>query len=130
MPITDPLLLARAKEMRSNPTPAEARLWYALRAKRFEGAKFSRQVVVGRAICDFAARSCGLVIEVDGDTHVDEAREERRTELLNSVGYRVIRFTNAEVMGNIDGVLQVIGEALATAPLPDPLPGGEREQGA
>ena len=129
MPQTDKLLLARAKHMRSNPTPAEARLWYNLRARRFAAVKFTHQVVIGPFIADFVARSRKFVIELDGDTHADdESADARRTAWLERQGYRVIRFDNADVMGNLDGVLETIGAALAAAPLPGPLPAGEREK--
>src|SRR3569623_1996877 len=102
--------------MRSEPTPAEARLWYHLRAKRFEGVKFIRQNPNGHAIVDFVARSRKLIIEVDGDTHGgDEAatKDSQRTARLERQGYHVIRFTNADVMGNMESVLAAIGAALA-----------------
>ncbi|BCA59176.1 endonuclease domain-containing protein [Sphingomonas sp. HMP6] len=129
MPQTNKELLARAKYMRSNPTPAEARLWYNLRAKRFEAIKFSHQVVIYPYIADFVARSRKFVIEVDGDTHAsDGAYDARRTAWLENQGYCVIRFSNADVMGNLGGVLEAISVALGTAPLPGPLPDGEREK--
>ncbi|HET9811197.1 MAG TPA: DUF559 domain-containing protein, partial [Sphingomicrobium sp.] len=66
----DQVLTERARHMRRELTPAERKLWYALRAKRFNGAKFRRQLVVGRYIADFACRiPTMLVIELDGDTH-------------------------------------------------------------
>ncbi|MGN6374891.1 MAG: endonuclease domain-containing protein [Sphingomonas sp.] len=127
MPKTDETLLRRAKTMRSTPTHPEARLWFHLRAKRLNGIEFSRQVVIGACIVDFVARSHKLVTEVDGDTHGGkEAADARRTEWLAGQGYRVIRFTNRDVEGNMDGVLETIVAALGTAPLPGPLPGGER----
>lgn len=110
----DKILIERAKQMRREPTPPELRLWLALRAKRFEGAKFRRQVVIGRYIVDFACRLPRmLVIELDGDTH--GARSEydaQRTSLLERRGYRVVRFTNAEVASNLEGVLEAIADAL------------------
>nr|WP_088368180.1 endonuclease domain-containing protein [Sphingomonas dokdonensis] len=113
--------------MRSAMTQPERELWTALRSKRFAGVKFSRQVVIGRYIVDFVARFRCLIIEVDGDTHAgDEARDAVRSRWLEQRGYRVIRFTNADVMTNLDGVLQMIAVALTTIPLPDPLPEGER----
>lgn len=124
--ITDPILLARAKHMRANPTLAERALWLALRAKRFEGIKFSRQVVIGRFIVDLAARAHKLAIEIDGETHIDAASDQRRTVLLGREGYRVIRFTNGDVLGNLAGVAAAIFEDLRAAPLPNPLPAGER----
>ncbi|MCP3734360.1 endonuclease domain-containing protein [Sphingomonas sp. RP10(2022)] len=107
-------------------TQPERELWTALRAKRFGGVKFSRQVVIGPFIADFVARSAKLIVEVDGDTHSDQARDGRRTAWLHQRGYRVIRFGNTDVMDNLEGVLGVIGDALGTAPLPNPLPSGER----
>jgi very-short-patch-repair endonuclease len=115
--------------MRSEPTGPEARLWYHLRAKRLNGVKFSNQVLIGPYAVDFAARSLKLVIELDGDSHATQERyDARRTAWLQEQGYRVIRFTNSDVMTNEAAVLQAIIDALAaTAPLPGPLPKGERE---
>lgn len=121
-------LRARARTMRSEPSGAEARLWYHLRAKRLNGIKFVRQQPIGRFIADFVARSHRLIVEVDGDTHSDQAPDERRTAWLEQQGYRVIRFTNADVMEREESVLQAILDALRTSPLPGPLPAcGERE---
>lgn len=114
--------------MRSEMTPPEAKLWHYLRARRFHGVKFSRQVLVGPYIADFAAREAKLVIELDGDSHGTQlAYDERRTGLIENEGYKVIRFTSRDVLTNLEGVLEMIGRALNPAPLPNPLPGGERE---
>jgi very-short-patch-repair endonuclease len=117
-------LLANARAMRRELTGPELRLWLKLRAKRFEGAMFRRQVVIGPYIVDFACRTpARLVVEVDGETHAErEKYDAARTAFLEERGYRVLRFTNAEVMSNIDGVLLTIAEALRPPPLPDPLP--------
>lgn len=127
MPQTDKALLARAKQMRANPTPTEAAIWRILRAKQFESVKFARQVVIAPYIADFAARSRGLVIEIDGDTHaLRDVADARRTAWLERQGYRVIRFTNYEVGSNLEGVASAIGAALAALPLSQPSPrGGE-----
>lgn len=124
MPRTDETLLKRAKAMRSEMTQPERELWIALRAKRHDGVKFSRQVVIGPFIADFAARSRKLVIELDGDTHTDHTRDASRTSALEQQGYHVIRFSNADVMHNLEGVLTTIDAALATAPLPTLSPEG------
>lgn len=126
MPSTNPKLLERARQMRSEMTQPERELWTALRAKRFDGIKFTRQVVIGPYIADFVCRSRKLIIELDGATHADASRDDQRTAFLEAQGYRVIRFWNNDVMTNLDGVLGALSEALATAPLPNPLPGGER----
>ena len=115
----DPELLRRARQMRANPTPAEARLWYHLRAHRFENHKFRHQTVLAPYIIDFTSRTAMLAIEVDGDTHATQQDyDAARTRFLESEGFHVLRFTNAEVMTNIEGVLQTIGDTLKS---PSPL---------
>ncbi|WP_174275005.1 endonuclease domain-containing protein [Sphingomonas bacterium] len=116
-----------AKAMRREPTEPEQRMWLALRAKRFEHVKFRRQKVIGRYIVDFAARDPMLVVEIDGDTHADrEKQDAARTHFLERQGYRVMRFTNGDVMTNIDGVLTAIAALVRTPPLPTLSPEGER----
>ena len=123
MPQTDRELLARAREMRSNPAPTEAAMWRILRAKQFEGVKFARQVVIAPYIADFVARSRKLIVEIDGDTHaLCESKDVRRTMWLEKQGYRVIRFTNYEVGSNLEGIANAIGVALAALPLSQPSP--------
>ena len=111
--------LSNAKSMRSVPTPAEAALWYHLRAHRFDGVKFRRQTVIGPFIADFTCRSAMLVIEIDGDMHGDRAAQDaERTAFIEARGWRVVRFTNADVMGNLEGVLQRLLGLLGRAPSP------------
>jgi very-short-patch-repair endonuclease len=125
--VRDARLTAYAKTMRKEPSEPEQRLWLALRAKRFENVKFRRQKVIGRYIADFAARDPMLVIELDGDTHAgQEGYDEARTHFLQEQGYRVIRFSNIDVMTNLEGVLLTIASAVATSPLPTLSPEGER----
>ena len=91
----------RAKRLRSEMSPVQAKLWTALRAGRV-GVKFQREVVLTPYIADFAARSARLVIEVDGDSHAETAAyDAMRTAALGRRGYRVIRFTNHEVLTNL-----------------------------
>ena len=98
----------RAKRLRGNLTAPERKLWNAIRAKRI-GVKFQRQVVLPPYIADFAARAERLVIELDGDTHAErQAYDASRTRALENRGYRLLRFTNSEVMGNLDGVVRAI----------------------
>jgi very-short-patch-repair endonuclease len=124
----DPTLKQRAKAMRANPTPAEYKLWLALRANRLDGWQFTRQTVIDRYIVDFASKAAGLVIEVDGDTHsAQESYDSTRTERLAELGFKVMRFGNGDVMNNLDGVLMVIEAALRHAPSPQPSPRGGRE---
>jgi very-short-patch-repair endonuclease len=121
VPQTDRVLLARAKEMRSNPTPTEAAMWRILRAKQFERVKFARQGVIAPYIADFVARSRKLILEIDGDTHaLCESRDARRTAWLEKQGYRVIRFTNYEAGSNLEGIAHAITAALAELSLSQP----------
>ena len=126
----DQTLLEHAKEMRRELTEPERRLWNALRAGRLDGAKFRRQVVVGRHIADFACRTPKMmVVEMDGETHGARcAYDEERTAELEKRGYEVMRFTNSDVMTNLEGVLIAIEGALEGLPLSLALsPEGERE---
>ena len=125
----DPELIRRAKEMRANPTPAEARFWSIVRARRFADAKFRHQVVIGRYIADFACRIPKmLIVEIDGDSHDYQGQyDEARTRFLQRRGYRVLRFSNDDVMKNLDGVAACLGETLdspspGSASLRRPLP--------
>ena len=124
------MLKARAKAMRANPTQAEQTMWLAIRADRFENQQFTRQTIIAPYIVDFASKAARLVIEIDGDTHPAEDRyDARRTEFLESLGYRVIRFANHDVLGNLEGVLGALSDALRVSPSPQPSPPRGREQG-
>ncbi|MBJ6120343.1 endonuclease domain-containing protein [Sphingomonas sp. BT553] len=107
--------------MRSEMTPAEVRLWHHLRAGRFDQLKFRRQTVIGPYIADFTCRAAMLVVEVDGDTHATQTTyDANRTTFLEQQGWRVIRFTNADVIRNLEGVLQQLQSSLS--PSPNPIP--------
>jgi very-short-patch-repair endonuclease len=123
----DPKLKERARAMRSNPTPAERKMWLALRANRFDNQQFTRQTSIAPYIVDFASKADRFIIEIDGDTHPAEDRyDARRTAFLESLGYRVLRFSNNDVMSNLEGVLSVVAEVLRQSPSPQPSPQGER----
>ncbi len=99
-----PLLLERAREMRLKPTKAEALLWEELKAKKI-GFKFRQQHIIDQYIVDFASIKEGIVIEVDGKIHNSQKEQDQaRTGMLESLGYRVIRFTNEEVLNDINRV--------------------------
>jgi very-short-patch-repair endonuclease len=111
----------RSRELRNNATDAERKLWQHIRNRQLLGTRFNRQVPIGPFICDFAARTAKLIIELDGGQHaLRTAADERRTSLLESRGYRVLRFWNGDVLENIDGVVSVIEAALVNRPSPDP----------
>ena len=91
--------------MHSGSTDAEWRLWRALRKARLP-YKVRRQHPVGLHIADFALPALGLIIELDGGQHAEQMEaDERRTQALISLGYRVIRFWNNEVFENLEGVM-------------------------
>ena len=107
-------LIEEAKRMRKEPTEAEAALWELLRDKKL-GDKFRRQHLIDDFIVDFVCLSKNLVIEVDGGYHNDLTQkeyDEQRTLFLNEKGFRVIRFTNEEVLGNTEAVLKEIKQEL------------------
>ena len=88
----------RARELRNRATPAERALWKYLSRSQL-GAKFSRQMPVGPLYADFLCRELNLVIELDGHSHdIDPARDERRDADLRARGYRVLHFTNDDVL--------------------------------
>ena len=104
------LLKAFARENRKNATLAEMVLWEYLRDGEL-GEKFLRQHVIGDYIVDFVSRHGGLVIEVDGGYHSEPRQQEddkTREEYLEQMGYHVIRFTNEEVLYDIENVLNQI----------------------
>ena len=76
----------RAKEMRKNPTEPEKRLWRSLSNSQLDGCKFRRQSVIGFSIADFFCPSRKLIVEVDGDTHDDPAKDARRDAALERRG--------------------------------------------
>ncbi len=107
-----------ARRLRQHLTPAELQLWSVLRCRQLAGFKFRCQHPVGRFIVDFYCPSCKLVIEVDGDIHTQQkVYDEVRTEQLQSFGYRVLRFTNEEVLSDLQTVLvRIIQAAAACSP--------------
>jgi len=107
------------KELRRSTTSVEALLWTCLQRKQLLGRKFRRQESLGRYIVDFYCAECALIIELDGAPHfapnVDEYETER-TEYLESLGLRIIRFENKAVHDQIEMVLECIRDAVRNAP--------------
>lgn len=108
----------RARELRQEMTPAERRLWQALRGNVLEGAHFRRQHAVGPYILDFYCAKSKLAIEIDGGSHLEQEQyDAERTRWLESEkGMRMLRFSNQDVLRNLDTVIEIIRVALAQAP--------------
>jgi very-short-patch-repair endonuclease len=118
-----------ARKMRAQPTDAERVLWQRLRHDvALAGSHFRRQALIGPFIVDFVSRRARLVIELDGGQHDQQQdADERRTRQIEANGYRVLRFWNNDVLGNIEGVLSEIQSALTATPTPAPSPQGGGE---
>jgi very-short-patch-repair endonuclease len=101
--------------MRREPTEPEKRLWRHLSNSRLGGFKFRRQAAIPPFIVDFFCPAKGLIVEVDGETHLSDA-DARRDSVLGVGGFTTIRFTNSDVMTNMDGVLTFILRTLETIP--------------
>ncbi len=102
-----------AREMRHAPTSAEDQLWQRLRNHQLRGFKFRRQHTIDRFIVDFCCSEVRLIIEVDGPVHQYTPEEDAiRQAFLENAGIRVLRFTNEQVLTNVESVLAEIGSAL------------------
>jgi very-short-patch-repair endonuclease len=110
-------LRQKAKDLRSNMTEAEQRLWYWLRGGRFAQVKFHRQRPIGPYIVDFVAPTRKLVIELDGGQHANTvAYDTARSQYLEAKGYCVLRFWNHDFLARTDEVLEVIDRWLREHP--------------
>ena len=105
--------IAQARMLRREMTEPERALWYVLRARRFSGFKFRRQVPVGPYIADFICFDRRLVVECDGGQHAESARDARRDAWFAAQGYRTLRFWNHEVMRERQVVADTVWAALA-----------------
>jgi very-short-patch-repair endonuclease len=109
-------LRSNARALRKNSTDVERILWSKLRDHRLNGASFRRQVPIGNYIADFVCHAARLVIELDGGQHFSdgqEAADAKRSTMIETKGFRVVRFSNHDVMTNRAGVLEVIATAIA-----------------
>jgi very-short-patch-repair endonuclease len=125
-------LRAIARSLRRDSTDAERILWSELRGNRLNGASFRRQVPIERYVADFLCHSAKLVIELDGGQHFSDEGERadaRRSAAIEAKGFKVLRFSNLDVMTNRAGVLETITAAIAErAPTPALPRKREREQ--
>ncbi|MCP3474488.1 endonuclease domain-containing protein [Bradyrhizobium sp. CCGUVB1N3] len=105
---------SRAKQLRRAMTRAETLLWRYLKANRMDGVGFRRQTPIGNYIADFVCFSSKLVIELDGESHDFEERQradQRRDAFFAAESFQVLRFTNEQVMSNLEGVVEAIRKA-------------------
>ena len=118
-----------AKKLRQQSTDTEQLLWKHLRAHRMAGYKFKRQVVIEPYIVDFACLEARLIVEADGGQHLEQVENDlKRSISLESLGYKVIRFWNHEILNDIHSVLERIHNHLIEAPSPQPSPEGRGSQ--
>ena len=119
-----PRLLHFARQMRHDPSPAEAKLWRCVRDRQLGGHKFRRQRPVPPFVVDFCCVALGLVVELDGDSHADQAvYDARRTVRLERDGLHVIRFVNGDVRWHLDSVLEdILRECERLDPIRRPSP--------
>ena len=109
------LLAGPAREHRLNPTRAEDALWQALRNAKL-GVRFRRQHVIDRFIVDFVCLRLQLVVEVDGPVHESEdSHDAARDARLLGLGYRTVRFTNEQVLNQLDEVVASIRREIQEA---------------
>jgi very-short-patch-repair endonuclease len=107
---------AQARALRKRQTDAEAILWSRLRNRQLEGFKFRRQVPLLGYIADFVSHDAKLIIELDGGQHAEQVEaDQKRTRDLEAAGFLVLRFWNADIFTNLDGVLTTIHATLRPA---------------
>jgi very-short-patch-repair endonuclease len=135
--VVSPRQRNRAKQLRQAMTRAETLLWRYVKADRIDGLGFRRQVPVQNYIADFICMSAKIVVELDGESHDFEERQtadQNRDAFFVSEGFQVLRFTNEQVMANLEGVVETIRQTAANRvrglPLSPTLPhkgGGSRD---
>jgi len=107
----NPKLKELARNLRKNSPLSEVLLWQRLKKKQILGCDFHRQKPIDEFIVDFFCAQLGLIIEIDGDTHWDKlAQDVNRQKRLESLGFHLLRFSDAEVKNNIEGVFVKIEE--------------------
>ncbi|MCD6047991.1 MAG: uncharacterized protein K0S08_1638 [Gammaproteobacteria bacterium] len=105
----EPQQKQRARELRRKATEREKELWHYLRDRRLQGYKFNRQFPIGPYIVDFVCRDKRLVVEADGSQHNSQkSYDEKRTCFLEKMGYKVLRFENADIFQHLAKTLKTI----------------------
>lgn len=116
----------RARELRSDMTPAERLVWGMLRNRQLEGFRFRRQHPIGPHIVDFACLQVRLLIEIDGGHHLDADKDRQRSDWLMREGFHLLRFWNNDVVTNLEGVRACIAARLVALPTSLPARGARR----
>ena len=107
------------RQLRKNLTDAEGLLWSKIRMGQIEGLRFNRQKPIGKYIADFYCDKARIIIEIDGGQHYEEKgilRDRTRDEYFYRLGLKVIRFTNLDVLKNIDNVVEKIYQEIKSTP--------------
>ena len=119
------IMIETARNLRKQQTQAEKVFWKKVRKKRFRGLKFRRQhpiefeyySQIRHFIADFYCPELGLIVEIDGGIHEQQkGDDELRTEILNTLNYRVVRFGNKDFLENIDGVMKKLSLFVESSP--------------
>ena len=113
----------RSRQLRKQMTDAERKMWFLLRDLKYPKAHFRRQVPMGPYFADFLSHHYKLVVEVDGGQHnepINQRKDSQRESWFAREGFQTLRFWNADVLGNPEGVTDAILAALASR-LPPPL---------
>jgi len=109
----------RSRRLRRRSTDAESHLWYSLRDRRLGGFKFRRQHPIGRYFADFACVERNVVVELDGAQHCGSEYDVRRDAMMRRLGWRVLRYSDRDVLLNATGVLEaLLAELQAIDPSP------------
>jgi very-short-patch-repair endonuclease len=107
----------RAKQLRQFMTPAETLLWRYLKAGRVDGLGFRRQTPIRNYIVDFVCHSAQLIVELDSASHDFEEQlsaDQKRDAFFVSEGFQVLRFTNEQVMSNLEGIVETIRQVASS----------------
>ena len=117
-------MLGVARELRTQPTRSEERLWGVLRNRQLDGAKFRRQQAIGPFVVDFFCAECRTIVEVDGSIHeMQREHDEERQRMLEACGYHVIRVSARTVETDLPSAIVAINDALDPYRSPSPLDG-------
>lgn len=111
---------SRSRELRKTQTKAESLIWTVLRGKRLAGLKFRRQHPIGPYFADFACVETMTVVELDGEYHANEeqaAKDRERQRYLESLGWKVIRFRNEDVLHDVENVAISIAKQMGVEPV-------------